>query len=49
MGSVVAGSDGHCMMPAQKYYDKIVRNMSIKVLNQHGEVIWCELTSATVI
>ena len=49
VGSVVGGSDGHCMMPAQKCCDKIVRNMSIKVLHQHDEVIWYSLPSAAVI
>ena len=43
MGNVVGGSDGHCMMPAQKCCDKIFRNMSIKVLHQHDEVVWYEL------
>jgi len=37
------------MMPAQKGCEKIVRNMSIKVLHQHDEVIWYELPRAAVI
>ena len=49
LGSVVGGSDGHCMMPAQKCCDKIVRDMSINVLHQHDEVIWYELPRAAVV
>ena len=49
MGSVVGGGDGHYMMSAQKFCDKIVRNISINVLYQHDEVIWYELPRADVI